>query len=141
MLPLRYAARWRMAGLVILALVLLASLAPVFWFFPDRAGFATWFDHADKWMHGIAFVVLAVWFAGQYRPRSYWRIAVGLLAFGALIEACQGMVTYRSAEWLDIAANAAGIAAGLALAVAGLGGWSLRVENRIAGSGAESNGD
>ena len=141
MLPLRYAARWRMAGLVILALVLLASLTPVFWFFPDRGGFVSWFDNVDKWFHGIAFVLLAIWFAGQYRPRSYWRIAIGLLAFGVLIEACQGMVTYRSAEWLDIAANTAGIAVGLALALAGLGGWSLWVESRIAGSEAESNGD
>ena len=141
MLPLRYAARWRMAGLMLLALVLLASVTPVFWLFPDRVGFATWFDNVDKWAHGIAFITLTIWFAGQYRPRSYWRIAVGLLAFGALIEACQGMVSYRSAEWLDIAANAAGIAAGLAIALAGLGGWSLWVENRIAGSKAESSGD
>lgn len=137
MLPLRYAARWRMAGLVLLAIVLLASLTPVFWLFPDRDGFVTWFVHVDKWLHGIAFVVLAVWFAGQYRPGSYWRIAVGLLAFGVLIEACQRMVTYRSADWLDIAADAAGIAVGLAIAMAGLGGWSLWFENRLAGSKAE----
>lgn len=141
MLPLRYAARWRTAGLVLLALVLLASLTPVFWFFPDRKGFVSWFVHVDKWLHGIAFVILAVWFAGQYRRRSYWRIAVGLLAFGVLIEACQRMVTYRSSEWLDIAADAAGIAVGLAIALTGLGGWSLWLENRMAGSKAESSGD
>ena len=105
--------------------------------FPDRDGFVTWFVHVDKWLHGIAFVVLAVWFAGQYRPGSYWRIAVGLLAFGVLIEACQRMVTYRSADWLDIAADAAGIAVGLAIAMAGLGGWSLWFEKRLAGSKAE----
>ena len=141
MLPLRYAARWRMAGLFLLALVLLASLTPVFWFFPDREGFVSWFVHVDKWLHGIAFVILAVWFAGQYRRRSYWRIAVGLLAFGVLIEACQRMVTYRSSEWLDIAADAAGIAVGLAIALAGLGGWSLWFENRTARSKAESSGN
>ena len=136
MLPLRYAARWRLAGLVLLAIVLLASLTPVFWLFPDRDGFVTWFVHVDKWLHAIAFVVLAVWFAGQYRPGSYWRIAVGLLAFGVLIEACQRMVTYRSADWLDIAADAAGIAVGLAIAM-GLGGWSLWFEKRLVGSKAE----
>ena len=141
MLPLRYASRWRTAGLLLLALVLLASLSPVFWLFPDRGDFVTWFVHVDKWMHGAAFAVLAVWFAGQYRPRSYWRIATGLLAFGVLIEACQRMVTYRSAEWLDIAANAAGIAVGLAIAMAGLGGWSLWIENRLAGSKVKSSGD
>ena len=141
MLPLRYAGRWRMAGLALLALVLLASLMPRFWFFPDRNDFVTWFVHVDKWLHGIAFVVLAVWFAGQYQPRSYWRIALGLLAFGVLIEACQRLVTYRSADWLDIAADAAGIAVGLTIALAGLGGWSLWFENRLARSKVESSGD
>ena len=113
---------------------------PMFWFFPDRREFVTWFVHVDKWLHGIAFVVLAVWFAGQYQPRSYWRIAVGLLAFGVLIEACQRMVTYRSADWLDIAADAAGIAVGLVIALAGLGGWSLWIEQRLERSAVEPDG-
>jgi VanZ family protein len=92
-------------------------------------------------LHGITFVFLAVWFAGQYRRKSYWRIAVGLLAFGVLIEACQRLVTYRSADWLDIAADAAGIAVGMAVAMAGLGGWSLWVENRLSRSRVEASGD
>lgn len=141
MLPLRYAAYWRVAGLFLLVLVLLASLMPVFWIFPERKDFVSWFVHVDKWLHGIAFVVLAVWFAGQYQRRSYWRIGVGLLAFGVLIEACQRMVTYRSADWLDIAADAAGIAVGLAIAMAGLGGWSLWIENRMAGRKVRSSGN
>ncbi len=141
MLPLRYAARWRAAGLFLLALVLAASMMPMFWLFPERDEFVTWFVHVDKWLHGIAFVVLAVWFAGQYQRRSYWRIAAGLLAFGVLIEACQRMVTYRSADWLDIAADAAGIAVGIAIALAGLGGWSLWVENRMAGNRVQTSGD
>ena len=33
MLPLRYAAHWRVAGLFLLALVLLASLMPMFWIY------------------------------------------------------------------------------------------------------------
>jgi VanZ family protein len=111
------------------------------WFWPDRSGFVEWFVPVDKWLHATTFVVLAVWFAGQYRRNSYWRIGVGLLFFGALIEACQGLVAYRSADWLDIAANAAGIAVGMAVAMAGLGGWSLWIENRLAGNKAEASGD
>ena len=65
----------------------------------------------------------------MYRPRSYWRIALGLFAFGVLIELLQRMVGYRSAEWLDVAADVAGIIVGLAVAAAGIGGWSLRLEN------------
>ena len=80
-------------------------------------------------------------FAGQYRPRSYWRIAVGLVAFGALIEVCQRMVTYRSADLLDFAADVGGIAVGLAIALAGLGGWSLWLENWLAPARVEADGD
>ena len=53
-----------------------------------------------------------------------------LLMFGVLIEVCQRMVGYRSAEWLDVAADTVGIIAGLALAAAGLGRWCERFEAR-----------
>ena len=141
MLPLRYAAQWRAASIVLLVLVLFSTLMPAVWFWPDRSGFVEWFVPVDKWLHATTFVILAVWFAGQYRRNSYWRIGVGLLFFGALIEACQGLVTYRSADWLDFAANAAGIAVGMAVAMAGLGGWSLWIENRLARSRVEASGD
>ena len=132
MLPLRYAQRWRIVSLILLLLVLAATLMPADWFWPSQREFVAWFIHVDKWLHGLTFVFLAVWFAGQYRSRSYWRIGIGLIFFGMLIEACQRFVTYRSADWFDIAADAAGITVGLAVATAGLGGWSLRVEGWLA---------
>ena len=101
MLPLRYSKRWHAASMMLLLFVLA----------------------------GITFVILALWFAGQYRPRSYWRIGIGLILFGFLIEGCQRLVTYRSADWFDIWADTAGIVVGLSIAAAGIGGWSLRVEN------------
>jgi len=138
MLPLRFARRWQIASVVILVLVLLSTLMPAVWFFSSRREFATWFFDVDKWLHGITFVFLAIWFAGQYKPASYWRIVVGLIVFGLIIEACQRLVTYRSAEWFDVAADFAGIILGLSIALAGLGGWSLRLEhwyaNRVAGA-------
>jgi VanZ family protein len=106
-----------------------AAVAPVVWLWPDRVRLVAWFGAIDKWMHGITFAVLALWFSGQYRRDSYWRIAVGLIAFGLLIELCQRMVSYRSSEWFDVAANTAGIIVGLAIATAGVGGWSLRFES------------
>ena len=123
MLELRYARAWRAASITLLVGVLAATLMPAIWFGSIRhlAG-------ADKWSHLIAFLVLTVWFAGLYRRRSYWRLALGLLAFGALIELCQGAIGYRSAEWQDLAADAAGILAGLGIAWAGAGGWCQRVE-------------
>ncbi len=130
MLPLRYAPWWRTASGFLLVLVLAGAIMPVVWLWPDRGKIVIWFSEIDKWIHAIVFAFLAVWFAGQYRPRSYWRIALGLLTFGVLIELCQRMVGYRSAEWLDVAADAAGILAGLMIAAVGLGGWCQRLEAR-----------
>jgi hypothetical protein len=39
------------------------------------------------------------------------------------------MLTYRSAETMDLVADAVGVAAGLVIAWVGAGGWSLRFEN------------
>jgi len=132
MLALRYAGRWRAAGLMLLILVLAATLMPAVWFMSDSREFISWFTNIDKWLHGITFLFLAIWFSGQYERRSYWRIAVGLFLFGVLIEACQRMVSYRSAEWYDLAADVAGTVVGLVIATAGVGGWSLRVERWFA---------
>lgn len=128
MLPLRYMRRWHAASLMLLLVVLAAALMPAVWFWDDKRSLAGWFDNVDKWLHGITFVVLAVWFAGQFRRESYWRIAVGLFVFGALIEVCQRLLAYRSAEWFDLAADAAGILVGLIIGVMWLGGWSLKFE-------------
>ncbi len=125
---MRYSRYWRMASILIMILVLAATMLPAAWLFGDKAGALSWIAHADKWLHGLTFLALSLWFAGQYRSRSYWRVAVGLMAFGLLIELCQLMVAYRTADWIDIGANTAGIIAGLAVASAGLGGWCLRVE-------------
>ena len=111
------------------------------WFWPNRREYVAWFIDADKWLHGITFVFLAIWFAGQYRPRSYWRIGVGLICFGFLIEACQRLVTYRSADWFDIVADVAGITVGIAVAMAGLGGWRLWIEDRLSNQKAGADVD
>ena len=141
MLPLRYTRRWQAAGVMLLVIVLAATLMPAVWFWSDRRDFITWFMHVDKWLHSITFVFLAIWFSGQYQTRSYWRIGVGLILFGVLIEVCQRMVTYRSAELFDIVADAGGITVGLIVAAAGIGGWSLRLEQwfvqRKAGAGVD----
>jgi VanZ family protein len=132
MLPLRHLRYWQIASVLILLLVLAATLMPAFWFWGDKSSGLAWFKGVDKWLHGITFAVLSLWFAGLYHRQSYWRIAIGLLLFGLAIEVCQRMVGYRTAEWLDVGADMAGILLGLAIAVAGLGGWSLRFERYIA---------
>ncbi len=129
MLPLRYVRHWQLGSVILLLLVLIAALMPAaVWFWSDGLPVAEWLRNVDKWAHGLTFVVLAIWFAGQYSRAAYWRIALGLLAFGMLIEVLQGLVRYRMAEWLDVGADALGILIGLLLALAGLGGWCLRFE-------------
>lgn len=130
MLPLRYARRWQFAGIAVLLLVFMATLTPTFWFMPDMRD--SGLLYVDKWLHAITFLFLTVWFSGQYSRECWWRLAAGMLAFGVLIEICQFMLSYRSAESLDLASDAAGIVAGLLIAWAGAGGWSLRIEQWIA---------
>ena len=126
MLPLRYARRWKLAGMLLLAIVLAMALLPSDWFWPS--GPDSPFLITDKWLHGFTFAVLALWFAGQYARDSYWRLITGLVAFGLLIEVTQRMVSYREAEWMDLLADLIGIGFGIAIALAGLGGWCLRFE-------------
>ena len=132
MLPLRFPREWRIASAALLAAVLIATLMPAMWIWGDADTFSFWFIEIDKWLHGITFALLAVWFVGQYRKRAYWRVAAGLLAFGLLIEACQRLVGYRTADWLDVAADCAGIGIGLLVGMAGIGGWALHVESWFA---------
>jgi VanZ family protein len=141
MLPLRYALRWQAASAVLLLLVLTSALMPAIWFWPDRVRLGATLEDLDKWAHALAFALLAVWFAGQYRRAAYWRIAVGLVGFGVLIEICQRAVGYRSAEWLDIGADIAGVVIGLMIGLAGAGGWSQRFENRYLARGADAGLD
>ena len=133
MLSLRYARRWQIAGFFLLATVLAAALVPAEWLWPEDLNLPGFIS--DKLLHGITFTVLALWFSGQYARHSYWRLVTGLVAFGLLIEAMQRMVSYRTADWVDLLADLIGVAVGMSIALAGTGGWSLRFEeclqNRI----------
>ena len=128
MLPLQHAALWRFLSAVFLALVLFAAVSPAFWF-DSKFEALRWFENADKWLHGLTFAALAVWFGGLFAKPAYLRVAIGLTVFGFIVEGCQLMVSYRTGDWIDIAANTVGIIIGLMIAAAGLGGWGLRVED------------
>lgn len=120
MLPLNYPVRWRVAGVLLLLAVMAFAMAPV-------SNGQDW-NVSDKWAHGVTFAILTIWYCGQYAPRAYIWIIVGLLMFGALIEYSQSMLTYRTAELADLSADLLGILAGITIALVGFGGWSLRVE-------------
>lgn len=129
MLSLRYARRWQIAGFFLLTTVLAAALVPGEWLWSEYLNLPDFIS--DKLLHGITFTVLALWFSGQCARHSYWRLVTGLVAFGLLIEGTQRMVSYRTADWVDLVADLIGVAVGMAIALAGTGGWSLRFEERL----------
>lgn len=115
-----------MSGVFLLIGVVGATLAPSLWHWDGRLEHS-WFL-SDKAAHVATFLLLTFWYTGQYRRSLYPVIALSLLSFGALIEICQYLVGYRSAEWADLLADAAGIGAGVLMAMLVTGGWSLRAE-------------
>ena len=79
-----------------------------------------------------AYTLLSLWFSGIYPKSRYVLIAGGLFLLGLGIEWAQGAMHYgRQADLRDMAANALGIAAGIGVALLGLGGWALRVERLV----------
>lgn len=69
----------------------------------------------DKSNHLLAFAVLALLGCLAW-PGSAVRTLTGLLAYGALIEVLQSLLTYRFAEWADLLADAVGLVWGWGLA-------------------------
>ena len=127
MLELRFAGAWRALSVLALLAIFGATLVPSDWLWFDDPSFR--FRISDKWMHAITFAALGLWFCGQYTRSSYWRVAIGLFAFGVLIEIAQRAVGYRSGDLLDLAADVAGIAAGLLMGLSGAGGWTPKLED------------
>lgn len=77
------------------------------------------FDHADKWQHMAAFFFLSAFAALSLAPgwRGTLASGLGMFAFGMFIEAVQMHLPARSAEWLDLAADSAGIVLGVLVVV------------------------
>lgn len=81
----------------------------------------------DKGNHVLAFAALGALAELAFGPTWLRRraAALGLLAFGAFIEAVQSTLPARSAEWPDLLADGAGIAIGMLSAA-----WVLRTLSR-----------
>lgn len=125
----RYRRAWFALGWLMVLMVVIGSLAPSA---PSVPG-----GVSDKFMHFAAYAGLAFVFMGATGRHRWLRIAVGLLALGASIELAQaGLTEARSAEWLDMAANALGVAGGIAAAWLLPGNWCRQVE-AVAGVGRQ----
>lgn len=124
LLPLRHPRLWLVAGWVLVALALLASLSPA----QNLPNIGT----SDKLEHLTAYALMTLWFAGIYPRSRYIMIGIGMFVLGAVIEGAQGSMGWgRQADVYDMFANTTGIVAGLIAAWLGLGGWAQRVENLL----------
>ena len=65
----------------------------------------------DKLHHALAyFALMFCWGQLFISPRPRLKLAITFVVMGALIECLQGLTTYRSFEWLDMLADAIGVA-------------------------------
>ena len=65
---------------------------------------------SDKLLHAAAFFAFAFLADRGWPDAGYWLPkGLPLLAYGALIELAQATTASRSAEWLDLAADGAGL--------------------------------
>ncbi|BAF72618.1 VanZ family protein [Sulfurovum sp. NBC37-1] len=69
---------------------------------------------SDKWTHFLAFAVLTLLLRLSYRTKVLWTVAA-MLFYGVFIEISQYFTPNRCAEFLDVVADAIGIAIGLLL--------------------------
>jgi len=95
---------WLGLGWCLVALVVWLSLKP-----PSEG---MWLIN-DKLAHVLAYFSLSAWFCQIYRPR--YRVALALLALGALLEILQGLSGYRVMSAADLLANSVGIILGWTL--------------------------
>ena len=120
---LRHLPLWLWLGRVAIVAVILLSLLPLPKLVSAPPG-------GDKIEHAVTYLVLMLWY-GQLCAdrRSLTLRALGLLALGAAIELGQALTSYRSAEWLDLAADALGVGLGFLLALGRPGLWLARADS------------
>lgn len=99
-MPFRLAAVWWSIGVLLAVTVVVLSLVP-------PGGGAALLP--DKLVHFSAYLVLGFWFA-SLALRRQWLALVAVIALGGLVELLQGLTSYRYSDWLDFAANTAGVA-------------------------------
>jgi VanZ family protein len=102
----------RMIWIGTLLLVVVASLLPM----PSMAEMPA---HSDKFAHFAAYATLGLLaMLSLSGMRKSVLAAAAMVALGIAVELVQGVLPWRSFEWLDIAANTIGVLAGSALALA-----------------------
>lgn len=124
MRPLRWGLLWLAAGIAATLLGAYLALRPPTQFLPASLG--------DKLQHALSYVAMGLWFGALFQRRYLLRVAVGLFAFGLLIEVLQGAMPFgRAAEWGDVAANSSGILVAMLLTRWLEPSWMQRLERWV----------
>lgn len=123
MLQLKHRLYWLLFGWLSVVAVIVASIYPV-----TAALNVSW---DDKAIHAVVYFLLMIWFSGLYERRHQIVVAAFVLALGFFLEMTQLRLPYRFFEPMDLAANAAGVLAGLGLSLWFLAGWCQRMESRL----------
>lgn len=119
---------WVAGVFVLAATIIVASLSPQL---PDAVETLT-----DKAWHFLAYLALALAGSAITTPERLWRTMLRCFLLGAALEIAQGAFTAeRHPEWLDLAANSAGIATAWLMAGWGRAGWGMRAGAWLAARG------
>jgi VanZ family protein len=96
---------WIAVGWLIIAAILYFSLATL--------SVETGIEGGDKLGHLLAYGALMAWWSQLYVSTSIrWQLGIAFIALGAAMELAQGLTPNRYPEWLDLAANTAGVILG-----------------------------
>lgn len=122
---LRLRRYWLAVGWSLVLLIIYLSLTPE----PVQLNV----ENGDKYGHVFAYAALMSWFANIY-DTSIRRLqfALGFVALGIALEFAQAWTGYRSFELADMAADAAGVAAGWVCAAPRIPNY-LRLTERLLG--------
>ena len=121
MQPLRLTWVWSALGACLIGGVVVLCLLPA----RDLPALSV----SDSFEHAAAYLALMLWFAGLAKSSHWLQVASALFVLGTGLEWLQGaMALGRIADPRDVVANSLGIALGIGVAHAGLGGWMGWVE-------------
>ncbi len=115
---LRHPRLWFGLGYLALAIIAFVSLTPM-----PNVGVS------DKLLHFSTYAALAAGYATLLRNwRQLLLVAVGLMAYGVLIEFLQGMTSYRTYDVHDMLANSLGVLIGSIVWLTPWPKWFRRME-------------
>lgn len=126
MAQLRFRRFWLLLGVLLVLATLYLCLRPA-------GGDPPAFPHLDKLQHFAAYLLLTGWFGALLDRSRYPWLALAMLMLGCGIELAQGaMELGRTADLADVLANSMGVAAGIAVSLAGRESWLFRIERWLA---------